>query len=135
MMRSRRVHQMRAAFRSALVERRQTRRIFRQAIRQALHTHRAGVIGSLKTLLRSAGPSSQPIDDAHESDELLALMSMRVLRIIESHPEGVRAHDIGNELGVDWRVVLLAARSLADAGLVQQVDQNFYAIRKASRTW
>ena len=65
----------------------------------------------------------------------LALLSMRVLRIIESHPEGVRALDIGNELGVDWRLVLVAARSLADAGLAQQVDQNFYAIPKGSRTW
>ena len=60
-------------------------------------------------------------------------LAAEILDVVARYPDGARARDVGNALGVDWRRVLGAARALADRGLVEQVDQDFYAIPKASR--
>jgi hypothetical protein len=62
------------------------------------------------------------------SDELL-----QVVRVVQEHPEGICARDIGNELGTDWRRVLGLARSLVEAGLVDQVAEAYYPVVKAKR--
>jgi hypothetical protein len=65
---------------------------------------------------------------ADRSDELL-----QVVRVVQNHPEGICARDIGNELGTDWRRVLGLARSLVESGMVEQVDESYYPIAKAPR--
>ena len=119
----RNVPAMRKAFRAALSARRQTRHALARSIRQALRDHRAAIIASLRD---RAAPN--------EAAEPAAL-DARVLNVIRQHPGGVHAVEVGNELGVDWRCVLDSTRALVDAGLVEQVDLEFYASPKASPRW
>ena len=135
MMRSTSVRQMRSAFRAALAVRRNTRCQIRRAIRRALHAHRMAVIGSMKAVLKPRAPEPRATVGIGDQLELSDPFQTKVLQIIQDHPEGVRALDVGNELGVDWRRVLGITRTLANAGLVEQIDQDFYAVRKASRRW
>jgi len=117
------VRQMRSAFRAALRRRREVRQAFAQTMRQALRQHRAAILASMKASAAAAAPM------------VAADLDARVLTVIARHPDGVRALDVGNELGVDWRRVLEATRNLVAAGAVEQVDQNFYPVRKAGPQW
>lgn len=135
MMRPTKVRQMRSAFRAALADRRNTRCEIRRTVRRALHDHRIAVIGSVRAVLRPSAPAPRTRGAAAEHGETPDPFQLRVLQIIQDHPEGVRALDVGNELGVDWRRVLGTTRTLTNAGLVEQIDQDFYAVRKASRRW
>jgi hypothetical protein len=56
----------------------------------------------------------------------------RVLEILERHPRGIGARDIGNELGIDWRRVIGVMSGLVGRGLVDQIEQDFYRAGKAS---
>ena len=143
------VRQMRWRTRSVIAGYRAARRATARALRQSLLRHRAEVIASLRTAFvgaespaaASPAPAERtslwelwPIsrDDASpkadRSDELL-----QVVHIVQKHPEGICARDIGNELGTDWRRVLGLTRSLVESGLIDQVDQAFYPIAKARR--
>jgi DNA-binding IclR family transcriptional regulator len=55
-----------------------------------------------------------------------------VLEILERHPRGIGARDIGNELGIDWRRVIGVMSGLVGRGLVDQIEQDFYRAGKAS---
>jgi len=154
---------MRSDTRSALARHRSMRRAFARAMRQALHDHRAAVIGSLKAAFTGdVAPSAPPGASAREraavdprehpaaardgvwelwpesagdADATAQRLQARVLRVIENHPEGVCALDLGNELGVDWRGVLGITRTLMDAGKVEQVEHEFYPVEQAGRRW
>jgi Replication protein A C terminal len=123
--------QLRANTRSMLAARRSTRRQAAQAIRHALHVHRAAVIASLRRRqhveLWAAGGerAAEPVEDALRS---------QVLQSIRSHAEGVAAIDIANELGVDWRRVRGAAQALVEEGAIEQVEQELYPLRKGNQT-
>jgi hypothetical protein len=73
----------------------------------------------------TAAPSSRPAN----ADDWL---EVEVLRVIARHPEGVRALDIGNELGVDWRRVPVVAGRLVERAKVEQIAHEFYPVKKAS---
>jgi hypothetical protein len=73
--------------------------------------------------------------DLRRHDEADDLLQRQVLHVIERHPEGIRALEVGNELGVDWRGVLGIARTLIEAGKVEQVEHEFYPVAQASRRW
>jgi hypothetical protein len=128
------VRQMRWQTRSALAHQRSIRRAAGRAIRQALQRHRAAVIGSLRAAFTGSGPPEpatvweafppKPGEDDREADRTFELL--QVVRVIQNHPEGVCARDIGNELGIDWRRVRGMTRSLVDSGLVDQVEQTLY---------
>jgi len=117
------VRQMRSAFRAALRRRRDVRQALAQTMRRALREHRAALLASMKAAGSTAAPPPAADLDA------------RVLTVIGRHPDGVRALDVGNELGVDWRRILEATRNLVAAGAVEQVDQHFYVARKAGPQW
>ena len=59
-------------------------------------------------------------------------LDAEVLCVIARHPDGVRAIDIGNELGIDWRCVRAAAGRLVYRAMVDQVADDFYPVQKAS---
>jgi len=59
-------------------------------------------------------------------------LEVEVLRVIARHPEGIRALDIGNELGVDWRHVPAVTSRLMERAVIEQVEQDFYPVAKAS---
>jgi len=117
------VRQMRSAFRAALRRRREVRQAFAQTMRQALRQHRAALLASMKPAAAAAAPI------------VAADLDVRVLAVIARHPDGIRALDVGNEIGVDWRRVLEATRNLVAAGAVEEVGQNFYPARKAGPQW
>ena len=123
--------QLRTETRAALVHQRHSRRQAARAIRMALQRHRAALIASLRGRrggfeLWSAGErAAEPTGDR---------LRAQVLRAIDAHPEGIGALDLGNELGVEWRLVLGTARELVEAGMLEQVGQEFYPARKETRT-
>lgn len=79
---------------------------------------------------RARRAASAARSKAHQTTD--AWLEGEVLRMIGRHPEGIRAFDIGNELGVDWRRVPAMTRRLIERGVVEQVDQEFYLVGKAS---
>jgi hypothetical protein len=117
------VRQMRSAFRLALRRRRDVRQAFAHTLRQVLRQRRVALIAAMK-------PAASAALAAPAAD-----LDTRVLSVIARHPDGVRALDVGNELGVDWRRVLEATRNLVAAGAIEQVDQHFYPARKAGSQW
>jgi hypothetical protein len=76
-----------------------------------------------------AAPVPESVESADGADDWL---EAEVLRVITRHPEGVRALDIGNELGVDWRRVPVVAGRLVDHAMVEQIAHEFYPVEKAS---
>ena len=50
----------------------------------------------------------------------------KVLEVITGHAEGIRLIDIGNELGVDWRTLIGATKSLVDGGQVEKIENMYY---------
>ena len=153
------VRQVRSDARSALHHHRQLRQSFRLAMRRALHQHRAEMIGGLKAALAPVMPRElestaedrtvnvPPVEHVGvwelcpetspeiEEDSAVRLLRTDVLRVIRARPNGVGALEIGNELGLDWRWVVGVTRDLIDAGLIEQVEHEFYPVGKASREW
>jgi hypothetical protein len=120
---------LRAETRSMLVHHRALRRQAARAVRHGLQRHRAAIVASLRP------PRAAELWSANERSPECGDGALRgqVLRSIEAHPEGVAALDIANELGVDWRRVHGAAHALVEEGAIEQVDQELYPPRKASR--
>jgi hypothetical protein len=50
----------------------------------------------------------------------------KILEVIAGHPEGIRLVDIGNELGVDWRILIGPSKSLVDGGQVEKIENMYY---------
>jgi hypothetical protein len=153
--RSSSVRQLRSNARSALARQRASRRALTRSVRVELHGHRAAIIASVRRLLAPAArtgvtPGVDTFTGVDTRPDALSRTSTRwtpsgepdpavavlqVLQVIGRHGEGVRAADIGNELGMDWRRVLAPVRQLLEAGMVEQVEQRFYAAGKASAQW
>ncbi len=129
---------LRAQTRTVLADRRSMRRAGTLALKQALQRHRAAVIASVRTALTcGTEPAVVPQECAERAAEVSpdlpdTLLRSEVLRVIASHPEGIGALEMGNELGVDWRRVVDIARTLVDTGVVEQVDQELYPCGKES---
>jgi len=158
------VLEARSQTRAALGQQRMLRRARTRAFRRALLAHRAAIIRSLRTAVAApsgATPALRPqpaiphssawdlsFEPATDTEPFAARttpslapvlpaepLHSQVLRVIEGHPEGVRARDVGNELGVDWRRVVGITQSLVDAGKVEQVEQELYPAGKAGPRW
>jgi DNA-binding transcriptional ArsR family regulator len=119
------VRRLRIETRAALALRRRTRRAVGRAFRIALHAHRGEVIEAVAARRRAF---LIPAGDLPPD-----LLQLRVREIVERHPEGITIRDVGNELGVDWRHAVESLRVLTEAGIVEQVNEEYYAVRKASR--
>ena len=50
----------------------------------------------------------------------------KILEIIAGHPEGIKLVDLGNELGVDWRVLIGPSKSLVDGDQVDKIENMYY---------
>lgn len=152
------VRQVRASTRTALVHYRSARRERREAVRRMLQEHRAATIGSLRSTLAAVSATKTPAPEkrashqaadaaervgvwelwsepARDAEDAVELLQEEVLRAIRAHPEGIRALDLGNELGIDWRWVLGVTAGLIEQGKVEQVEQEFYPVAKAGRRW
>jgi hypothetical protein len=156
--RGRSVREMRAETRATLSQHRWVRRAAGVAIRQALQRHRAAVIESVRAAFTGIDPAAdrssaetavrrlpeQPPPREHTSvwelwpgtpaREDATSELLQALRVIHGHPEGICARDIGNELGIEWRRVPAITRSLLEAGLVEQVGQEYYPCAKPPRS-
>jgi hypothetical protein len=128
------VRRLRAETRSALALRRTTRRALARGIRQQLHEQRAAVIASLRAAHASVWQLWPETSCARDVDGTDDQLQAQILRVIRKHPDGISAVDMGNQLGIDWRRVVIIARTLVDAGQVDQVGQAFYPGGKVSRT-
>ena len=132
---------LRSETRLSLSRHRSRRRLAARIIRRALREQRAAAVASVRAALRPLAQRTGVWElwpaamtpDSHGT----AAPGLRaaVLNVIDSHPEGIRALDIGNQLGIDWHAIVPAARTLVDAGLAEQVDQDFYPAGKWSGRW
>ena len=50
----------------------------------------------------------------------------RVLEVIERHPEGVRLVQIGEELGIDWRLLIAPINHLLERGRIRKEDRLYF---------
>jgi predicted transcriptional regulator len=50
----------------------------------------------------------------------------QMLSIINSHPDGIRLVDIGEELSVAWRSLIPLARNLVESNQVTKIDVLYY---------
>jgi len=157
--RTHRVRDVRAETRATLTQHRWVRRASTVAIRQALQRHRLAVIESLRAALIGREPpprrrvgaapdANRPAPDGAAPVEHTSVWELwpgtparedatsemlHALRVIQGHPEGICARDIGNELGIEWRRVPGITRRLLEAGLIEQVGQEFYPCARTPR--
>ena len=134
------LERLRVDTRRSLARHRSRRRALARSIRATLQRHRAAAIESVWAALRPAVRQAGvwqlwPGTSADRTLTRAPELQSEVLRVIHSHPEGVRALDIGNELGIDWHANMPAARNLVQAGLAERVDQDFYPAGKVSGRW
>jgi Mn-dependent DtxR family transcriptional regulator len=80
--------------------------------------------GSLWDLQADADTGLDPAADT---------IAAEILDVIARCPDGARARDVGNRLGVDWRRVVAIVSRLIDAGAVEEIQQRLYSVAKASR--
>jgi len=141
-----------AATRSALANNRKHRQLLAADLRRELRLHREtirtvqmmirrrwkasaddkGLIGTarqqeavrargdfLDTLNEWPQLSGRPGNDCLPEDKM-------ILQAIQRHPEGVSIVEIGNELGVDFRRLLVSTDTLLAGGHIDQVQELFY---------
>lgn len=46
--------------------------------------------------------------------------------MVEDNPEGIKLSGIGENLGVDWRQLILAANALVEEGRIRKEDRTYY---------
>jgi hypothetical protein len=128
---------LRADTRARLARQRASRQTKARSMRQTLHRGRTAALASLRSKLAPALVPPLLWESWPSQDRPAATDKLRadVLRVVHSHAEGIAAVDVGNELGVDWRRVLDVGRTLAEGGLLDQIDYTFFPVRKASPTW
>jgi len=74
-----------------------------------------------------AQPVAEAVEPAlPEPEEKPAAEREQILRVLRTHPEGIRLVDIGNELGVDWRGLIAVTKSLLDEGKIEKIDHLYY---------
>jgi hypothetical protein len=134
------LERLRTDTRRSLARHRGRRRALALTIRRALRDQRAAAIASVRSVLRPVAWHtgvwefwSAPARDRHAASS--SELQTEVLDVIDAHPEGIRALDIGNELGIDWRAIVPAARNLVDVGLAERVDDDFYPAGKGRGRW
>lgn len=148
---------IRLATRTALQENRRHRHAMAQATRQELRSYREGLVRSVSGLRRSFISGSKTIGTAMASlpaanaegsaakqspvsqvweltgpeapaENELHVEEAHVLGTINTHPEGVALPDLGNELGVDRRVLVGFVRRLLNDGEIEQIQQLLYPV-------
>ena len=67
-----------------------------------------------------SGGASEPLREQIEE------AARRVLEVIERHPEGVRLVQIGEELGVDWRLLIAPINRLLEQGRIRKEDRLYF---------
>ena len=67
----------------------------------------------------------QPAAEEEAVEESVFSSADGVLEVIAKRPEGIRLVDIGNELGVDWRGLIGAVKTLVDENRIDKID-NLY---------
>ena len=100
------------------------------AVRQLRWQTRA-VLSECRARRRWGGAAAAPPAGTlrRPTDEWL---DAEVCGVIARHPDGIGALEIGNELGVDWRLVPAAAARLIERGVVEQIGPELYPAKKAS---
>lgn len=74
-------------------------------------------------------PLPSPVPPEGTSEPLRAQIeetARRVLEVIERHPEGVRLVQIGEELGVDWRLLIAPINLLLEQGRIRKEDRLYF---------
>ncbi len=60
-----------------------------------------------------------------------AVQAKRILAVIKRHTEGVSIVDIGNELGVDWRSLVVTLQCLEEERKIERINTMYYPGEKA----
>lgn len=60
-----------------------------------------------------------------------ATQAKRILAVIQQNPVGVSLVDIGNELGVDWRSLIVTLQTLEEERKIERINTMYYPGEKA----
>lgn len=52
----------------------------------------------------------------------------QVLQVVQRHPGGIRLVEIGNELGMNWRLLIGPSKALVDAARIEKVEKTYYPV-------
>jgi hypothetical protein len=128
------VHRLLAATRSALANNRKQRQMLAAGKRRELRSHRQTIRTVLMRKWRASGDDQRWIDAVDDwpdfseqfGDDCGLPEAKKILQAIQRHPEGVSIVEIGNELGVDFRRLLVSTDMLLASGQIDQVQELFY---------
>jgi hypothetical protein len=128
------VHRLLAETRSALANNRRHRRLLAAGLRRELRSHRQTIRTVLMRQRQAPGDDKRRIDVVDDwpdfseqyGDDCALPEAKKILQAIQRHPEGVSIVEIGNELGVDFRRLLVSADTLLATGEIDQVQELFY---------
>jgi hypothetical protein len=138
------VRRMREDVQATLARYRAARRQMSTDTQASLRKTRAGITASVgnvryerRLMVDQAGRATHgSLEDLDgimlrpPSRSALEVNEDHVLRAIESHPEGLTLAEIGNALGVDWRVLVNLVHTLADSGAIERIEELVYPVWK-----
>lgn len=66
------------------------------------------------------------VDEAKESEESEESFEEKILAVVADHHKGISLVDIGNELGVDWRGLIITANRLVAEKRIDKTESLYY---------
>jgi len=79
-------------------------------------------------------PAAPPAEEAGRPEEApeaaseLEELARRVDEVIARHPEGIRLVEIGQELGLEWRLLIAPVNLLLRRGRIRKEDRTYYPL-------
>ncbi len=67
-------------------------------------------------------------EEAEESGLPEEELQSRILEIIEAHPEGIKLADIGQILGINWRLLTSVAKGIVNEGKARKEGKEYFPI-------
>jgi len=82
---------------------------------------------------KKIAPEAAPekvVEEVEEKPEVKAVPPIsnreKILGVVGRYPEGIKLVDIGNELGVNWRGLIVDVKFLVDEDTVEKIDNMYY---------
>jgi len=84
-----------------------------------------GLTGRAK---RPVAPAAREPEGLEEVPSELEELARRVNSVIHDHPEGIRLVEIGEELGIEWRLLIAPVNILLERGRIRKEDRRYYPL-------
>jgi hypothetical protein len=57
-------------------------------------------------------------------------LEAKALAVLRKHPQGMKLRDLGNFLGVNWRLLVGVVRSLLEQGKIEKLNNLYFFVRR-----